>query len=129
MTPPGQLAAALRHQARGVYCTEAAAELLIAHQSWLHRADFTAQFVHISNGLTDGQAMAVIDWAEATAALRAGHLPCSGGEHRILRIAASLAGGIPVDLRDALTGLDDTNLDLAAAAILHVGGRRPQPRH
>jgi hypothetical protein len=129
MTSPNRLVTALRNHAQGVYCFEAAAELLITHRSWLHRTDFTAQFVHVRNGFVDGRAMAVIDWAEAITALRAGQLPCSGSEHRILRIAASLADGIPVDLQDALTSLDDTNLDLIAATVLHAGGRRPQPRH
>ncbi len=35
MTSPSELAAALRAHAQGLYCGEAAAELLIA-QSWLH---------------------------------------------------------------------------------------------
>lgn len=41
----------------------------------------------------------------------------------MLRIAASLADGIPLDLRDALTGLDTDNLTLVAQAILHTGRR------
>jgi hypothetical protein len=49
---------------------------------------------------------------------RPGHQPpCSGGEQRMLRITASLADGIPVDLRDTLTGLDDRNLQLLITAI------------
>lgn len=129
MTSPTHLAAALRHQARGLHCLQAAAELLITHQSWLHRIDFTTQFIHSYNGLINGPATATIDWAKAITALQAGQLPCSGGEHRILRIAASLADGIPVDLQDALTGLDATNLDLVAAAILHAGGQQQPPHH
>jgi hypothetical protein len=43
-----------------------------------------------------------IDWPAAVAALDTGGLPCSSGERQILRLAASLAEGIPVDLRDAL---------------------------
>ena len=46
MTSPATLAAALRAHAQGLYCLEAAAELLIA-QSWLDRADFTSQFVRV----------------------------------------------------------------------------------
>jgi hypothetical protein len=128
MSSPSRLATALRHQARGVYCFEAAAELLIAHRFWLQRTDFTAHFVHVRKGLIDGRAMALIDWPGAITALQTGLLPCSGGEHRILRIAASLADGIPVDLQDVLTGLDDTNLDLVAATVLHAGGHRPHTR-
>jgi len=48
-----------------------------------------------------------------------------GGEQRILRLAASLADGIPVDLRHALTGLDDRNIQLMTTAILHTSGQRP----
>jgi hypothetical protein len=123
MTSSSRLATALRYQAQGTYCLEAAAELLIAHRSWLHRADFTSEFLEIRRGLVDGRAMAVVDWPAAITTLQAGGLACSGGEHRILRIAASLAEEIPVDLRDALTGLDETNLDLVTAAVLHAGGR------
>jgi hypothetical protein len=53
MNPPARLAAALRAHAQGLYCPEAAAELLIS-QSWLHRADFTSQFVRIQHGLAGG---------------------------------------------------------------------------
>ena len=51
-------------------------------------------------------------------------LPCSGGEGRVLRIAASIAEGVPVDLREAATGLDVNNAALAAAAVLHAAGHR-----
>ena len=68
--------------------------------------------------------MAAIDWAAATAALHAGELPCSGGERRILQLAASLAGGIPVDLRDTVTGLDDHNAARLLTAIRHTAGKR-----
>jgi len=50
--------------------------------------------------------VAVVDWPSAVAALGTS-LPCSGGEQRMLRVTASLADGIAVDLRDTLTGLDD----------------------
>jgi hypothetical protein len=53
-----------------------------------------------------------------------GHLPCSGSERRMLRIAASLADGIPVDLRDALTGLDARNTDLVRDAVTRATGHK-----
>jgi hypothetical protein len=53
---------------------------------------------------------AAIDWDAVINTLNAGELPCSGGERRTLRLSASLAAGIPVDLRDAVTGLDDRNI-------------------
>jgi hypothetical protein len=69
--------------------------------------------------------MAVIDWDAAIAALRAGELPCSGGERRVLQLSASLASGIPVDLRDTVTGLDDDNIASLVTAVLHASGKRP----
>jgi hypothetical protein len=128
MTPPARLATALRHQAQGIYCLEAAAELLIAHGTWLHRADFTTGFIILSRGLTDGQWMAAVDWAAAITALAAGHLPCSGGEQRMLRLIASIADGIPADLHDILTGIDHHNIQLLLKAVLHASGRRPSPQ-
>jgi hypothetical protein len=125
MTPPARLATALRRQAQGVYCPEAAAELLIAHGTWLHRTDFTTRFIALSRGLADGRQMATIDWPAAITALAAGHLPCSGGEHRMLRLIASIADGIPADLHDILTGIDDHNIQLLLKAVLHASGRRP----
>ena len=68
--------------------------------------------------------MAAVDFEAAACALEAGALPCSGGEGRVLRIAASIAAGVPVDLREAVTGLDENNAVLAAAAVLHAAGCR-----
>jgi hypothetical protein len=120
MTSPSLLAAALRAHARGLYPDEAAAELLIA-QSWLHRTDFTSRFITVHRSIGGGQPMAVIDWAAVITALGTS-LPCSGGEQRMLKITASLANGIPADLRDTLTGIDDRNLHLLIRAIRHASG-------
>jgi hypothetical protein len=70
--------------------------------------------------------MAAIDWDATATALHAGEIPCSAGERRILTPSASLAGGIPVDLRDAATGLDDRNVQRLVTAILHASGKRPE---
>ncbi len=121
-----QLPSALRTHARGLFCIEAAVELLIGHWSWLRREDFTTTFIRTSPELTNGAIVAHVDWPVAITALDAGHLPCSGGERRILRIAASVADGIPVDLRDALTGLDTTNTTLVTQAITHAAGHHSQ---
>ncbi len=126
MTSPDVLAAGLRAHAQGLYCLEAAAELLIA-KSWLHRDDFTSRFVTAHPGIGSGQLMTVIDWPAAVAALGSG-LACSGGEQRMLKITASLADGIPVDLRDTLTGLDDRNVQLLITAVLHASGQSPSRR-
>lgn len=115
------LAARLRAWARGIYPDEAGVEMLISHAVFLHRADFTSRFISIPG---DGAGLAVIDWRAAIAALD-DSLPCSGGETRMLRLAASLAAGIPVNLRDALTGIDDHGIQLVINAVLHASGHRP----
>jgi hypothetical protein len=68
--------------------------------------------------------MAAVDWGAAVAALDAGDLGCSGGEGRLLRVAASLAVGAPVDLGEALGGLDQASIVLVARAVLHANGHR-----
>jgi hypothetical protein len=118
------LAEALRSNVRGLYCAEAAVELLIGHLGWLLRGDFVGQFVETGEGLVDGTPMAWVDWPAAVAALEAGRLPCSCGEGQVLRIAASIADGVLIDLSQAVSGLDDANIVLAARAILHAAGRR-----
>jgi hypothetical protein len=123
MTSPADLAAALRAHAQGLHCPEAAVELLINHAGWLRRGDFHP-FIHTAAGLINRTPMAGIDWADAITALNRGQLPCSDGEARMLRLAASLAHGIPVDLGDALTGLDAHNAELVAHAVKHATGHR-----
>jgi ADP-ribose pyrophosphatase YjhB (NUDIX family) len=120
--PDPPLAQPLRAFARGLYPVEAGTELLIGHASWLRRRDFCDGFVDRNVSLSDDPAMAAIDWAAAIAALDAGELPCSSGESRMLRLAASLAAGIPVDLREALSGLDARNANLVSKAVLQIGG-------
>ena len=117
--PP--LAAQVRAWARGIYPDEAGVELLIGHAVFLDRADFTSRFISNPGA---GAGLAVIDWRAAIAALD-DSLPCSGGENRMLRLAASLAAGIPVNLRDALTGIDDRGIQLVTKAVLHASGHRP----
>jgi hypothetical protein len=124
---PTHLATALRAHAQGVYCLEAAAELLIA-QRWLQRADFSGKYLSITPGLLDGQPLATVNWAAAITALDAGELPCSGGEQRMLRITAGIGDGIPVDLQDTLTGIDEHKVQLLLRAVLHASGQRPSLR-
>jgi hypothetical protein len=121
--PPAGLAAALRACANGVYPLQAAAELMISHGCWLRRTDFRDRFIHHGAPITDGLAeMAEIDWPAAVTALDHGDLPCSGSEEQMLRLAASIADGIPVDLRDALTSLDHRNIARVVTAVLHTCG-------
>jgi hypothetical protein len=61
---------------------------------------------------------AEIDWPATLAST--GYL--SGGERRLLNLAASLGHGHPVDLADALTGLDTWNAQVVVDAIAHAAG-------
>jgi hypothetical protein len=120
---PG-LAGAVRAGAAGLYSLEAACELVIS-TGWLRRDDFT-RFIRTGTSLTDGVTeLACIDWQSAITSRETGLLPCSSGENRILRLAASIADGIPVDLNDALTGLDQTRIALVVRAVRHANGQRP----
>jgi hypothetical protein len=111
------LTAALRACAAGLYPLEAGTELLISNGTFLHRDDFTPRF--ITCGISGGTPMAAIT------ALQAGELPCSGGERRILQLAASLAADTPVGLGDTVTGIDDANISRLLTAIRHAAGKRP----
>jgi hypothetical protein len=117
------LTAALHACAAGLYPLQAGTALLISNGTFLHRDDFTSRF--IEHGTSGGTPMAAIDWEAAITALTSGGLPCSGGERRVLQLSASLAGGIPVDLRDTVTGLDDGNVARLVTAILHASGKPP----
>ena len=122
--PEPGIAGALRAGAAGLYPLEAACELLISTH-WLHRDDF-ARFIRTGTSLTDGVTeLAEIDWQAAITARDTGQLPCSGGENRTLRLAASIAAGIPVDLHQALSGLDETSINLIVRAARHANGQRP----
>jgi hypothetical protein len=120
------LTAALQACAAGIYPLEAGVALLTSNGTFLHRDDFTSRFITVGTSISDGTTvMADIDWDAAIAALHADELRCSGGERRILQLSASLAGGIPVDLRDAVTSLDDSNVARLVTAVLHASGKRP----
>ena len=118
-----QLTAALRAGSKGMYCDQAATELLIRHGSWLRRDDFTARYILIGTSQA-GDITAAIDWEEAITALHAGDLPCSSSEAAILGLAASFATTTPVVLRHAITGLDQANLYLVTNAIRDAGGHK-----
>lgn len=118
-----QLTAALRAGSKGMYCDQAATELLIRHGSWLRRDDFTARYILIGTSQA-GDITAAIDWEEAITALHAGDLPCSSSEAAILGLAASFATATPVVMRHAITGLDQANLYLVTNAIRDAGGHK-----
>jgi len=127
--PPPRLAALLRDQAKGYYATEAAAELLIAHGTWLHRTDFLDACVvaidaagndlgsprHPAGTVT----RAGIAWDDIPAF--ADTAPCSGSEARILRLVAELAGtDTATPLGELLSSLDGRNSALVLDAIAHT---------
>jgi len=120
-TPIDRLSAALHANAKGLLCAEAAVDLLIQQQTWLHRRDFVNN--HVETDTTTNTAN--VNWADAITALDAGRLKCSSGESHLLRIASSLAEGTPIDLHAAITSLDATNTALVANAIYHAAGHRP----
>ena len=110
---PARLPAALRACASGIHPLEAGTGLLIDCGSWLHRADFTSRFITTGTSISDDVTlMASTDWEAAIAALNAGELPSSSGERRMLLLAASIAGGIPVSLYDTLAGIDHRRASL-----------------
>lgn len=119
------ITAALRAHAAGLHPDQAGTELLITHGGILHRDDF-AGFIHTGTSISDGTTvMAWIDWDAALSALHNGQIPLCGGERRILILAASIAAGSLVCLRDALPGLDNRNLKLLTTAIRHAAGHPP----
>ncbi len=109
--------------AKGLLCLEAAVELLIGHELWLWREDF-AHVAALGFGwhVFTGQAMVWLDFIAAGHALESGVLPCSSSERQLLLIAASIAEGRPVDLREALSGLDETDTGLVVRAVVHAAG-------
>ncbi len=120
-----QLAPMLRAWAAGLLAGEAAVELLIRHDVWLHRRDFRAALVDaVDDGWGTGgsiEPMAAVDWERVENFLDTA--PSSSSEARILRLAASLAGAALRDSLLAMTAsLDDTNATLVLRALAHRFG-------
>jgi hypothetical protein len=116
------LAAALRAHAEGLYCAHAAVELLIGHQRWLLREDFLSRFVRLVPASVGDGVLAVVAWRAAVRAVGAGRLSCSDSEGHVLRIAASLAEGVAVDLGACLSTLDAADIGLVEDAVRRAGG-------
>jgi hypothetical protein len=96
--------------------------LLIGHRRWLCREDFVGRFVVLVPDAGGGAGLAVVSWRAAVRALDGGRLSCSDSEGYLLRIAASIAEGVAVDLRECLSVLDGVNVGLVARAVLAAGG-------
>jgi hypothetical protein len=88
----------------------------------LCRDDFVGRFVRLVPALAGEAALAMIGWRAAVRALGAGRLPCSDSEGHVLRIAASIAEGVPLDLNTCLSTLDRLNVGLVVDAVLRVNG-------
>jgi len=117
----GRLACLLRDAAAGMLPDMAAADLIIRHGHFLHEPAFR-RIIAAGASVTDGQPFAVIRWNAAITALENGYLCCSGSERAVLLIAASLAEGVPVSLRDCLGSLDRRNITLVTSAITAANG-------
>jgi hypothetical protein len=119
----GRLGAMLRAGACGVHADEAAVELLLRHGHWAGHGEFVRRFAW-ADACPDlaGVPVAGIDWQAAAGGLGGAGLACSASEAGVLRIAASLGGGVPVSLRAVLGGLDHVNIALVARAVLHANG-------
>jgi hypothetical protein len=117
----GRLAALLRGTAAGMLPDTAAANLIIRHGHFLQDRSFR-RIIAAGAPVTDGQPFAVIRWNAALYALEHGRLPCSTSERAVLLIAASLAEGIPVSLRENLGSLDRRNITLVTDAITAANG-------
>ncbi len=119
---PQTLPGLLRAHAAGLLADVAAVDLLIVHRYWLARPAFATRFVHPVTAADGHPTGAWIDWQAAITALKRGQLPCSGSEADMLRIAASLAIGTPVILREVLGSLDHANIAAVTSAITAANG-------
>lgn len=107
---------AVRAWAKGIYPTEAGVELLIRGGKAIYeRAPWLTELDPVWD---DRPRMVAVDVDELLAEAGA----WSGGEQRLVRIAASLLGGPPVDLSDAISGIDRDHQVLVLAAIAHAAG-------
>jgi ABC-type branched-subunit amino acid transport system ATPase component len=115
-----ELIAALRNHSCGICALEAATEILISQPSRL----YSDVVIRYPSNNTEQPAFAEPDWVAISTGIDTGALTCSNGERHMLQIAAAIATGIPIDLREALTGLDDNNIRVIITAIQHATGRR-----
>src|SRR5262249_18284052 len=101
------MCAALAAGAVGDEAGRVAVEMLTCYPHWrpfwLAYEGFADRFVHVCGQPNEhGVRPARLAWEEAIAALDAGDLPAPVGQQRRLRLAASMAAGVPVSLRDCL---------------------------
>jgi hypothetical protein len=112
---------ALLRAAVGDYAAEAAVLLLANSAHWLVQLQGAGLICVL--GDVDGDGLwAQVSWPDLDAALHAGTIGGSVSQLCLLRAAASLADGQPVDLGDLAAGLDRAALELLLAAVAHAGG-------
>jgi hypothetical protein len=111
--------AGLRLWAKGLHPLEAAVELLVR--------TFDGRFARPGNPWIQPCDQPGWWWLDVTQLVEGQIRHLSGGEQRVLRIVASLAGGEPVSLADNIPGLDRELTDLVLAAIAHAGGTHEHP--
>jgi hypothetical protein len=122
---PLDLAPMMRAWAAGLYPSEAAVGLLIAHGHWLRRGDFLTRLV---DAVDDGWGprgsvlpMAAVDWDAVPGFVE--QAPASSSELAVLKFAASLAGHpVPGSLLEHTASLDDANGRHALDALAHRFG-------
>ncbi|TQN37296.1 hypothetical protein FHU33_3938 [Blastococcus colisei] len=124
---PVDIENALLRAALGDYCDEAAILLLITSGHWLPQLQHAGLIT--VDGNVDGEGLwAHIYWPDLDGALHIGTIIGRSSDHQILRAAASIADGHPVDLGDLATGLDRHALTLVLAAMAHAAGSHEEPR-
>lgn len=101
--------------------TEAEILLLAAYRHWLPPLQ-AADLISVEDDPATGDRWAQIQWEHLPPALAAGNIFGSSGELQVLRAAASLVDGQPLNLGDVASGLDRRGLALLLAAIAHAGG-------
>lgn len=106
---------AVRRWARGLYPAEAGVELLLRQELAIYDG---APWIRHEGGYAAIDPEALLDQTAGW----------SGGERRLVAIAASLLGGPAVDLSDAMSGLDRHHASLVLAALAHANGSHQHAR-
>jgi hypothetical protein len=114
---------ALLRAAVGDYAAEAAVLLLVNSGHWLPQLQAAGLVaIALDDDALGGGPWAAVQWGDLDGALRAGRIAGSGAQLRLLRAAAGIAEGHPVDLGDLAGGLDRRSLVLVLAALAHAAG-------
>jgi len=113
---------ALLRAAVGDYAVEAAVLLLANSGHWLPQLQAAGLIAIALDEDADGGPWAAVQWSDLDGALRTGVISGGSGQLRLLRAAAGLAEGQPLDLADLTAGVDRPELTLLLAALAHAAG-------